>query len=80
MAKGDSKDLLELSDKLRDEILPQLGIKIEDRGVGNAAKWKYEPNVQKLLKEIQDAKGGQDEAKAKKEEAKKAAAEVLRKK
>jgi len=45
MAKGDSKDLLELSDKLRDEILPQLGIKIEDRGVGNAAKWKYEPNV-----------------------------------
>jgi len=45
MAKGDAKDLYALSDKLRDEILPQLGIKIEDRGVGNAAKWKYEPNV-----------------------------------
>ena len=68
MAKGDAKDLYALSDKLRDEILPQLGIKIEDRGVGNAAKWKYEPNVQKLLKEIQDSKSGQDEAKAKKDE------------
>jgi len=69
-----------LSDALRDDILPRLGIRIEDRGVGNAAKWKYEPNVEKLLKEIQDAKGGQDAAKAKKEEAKQAAAEVLRKK
>jgi len=45
MAKGDSKDLYALSDKLRDEVLPLLGIRIEDRGVGNAAKWKYEPNV-----------------------------------
>ena len=45
MAKGDSKDLYALSDKLGDEVLPLLGIRIEDRGVGNAAKWKYEPNV-----------------------------------
>lgn len=80
MAKGDGNDLFALSDKLRDEVLPRLGIRIEDRGVGNAAKWKYEPNVDKLLKEIAEAKGNQDAAKAKKEEQKKAAAELLRKK
>ena len=78
MAKGDGKDLFALSDALRDDVLPRLGIRIEDGGAGKAAKWKYEPNVDKLLKEIADAKSGQDAAKALKEEKKRATEEALR--
>ena len=47
-AKGDPSELFALSDKLRDEILPSLGIKVEDRGVGNASRWTYYPDSSKL--------------------------------
>lgn len=33
-AKGDGKELFALSDQLRDQILPLLGIQIEDKGAG----------------------------------------------
>lgn len=42
-----------LSDKLRDEVLPHLGIRLEDRGKGVESIWKFE-DKDVLLKEIQD--------------------------
>ena len=49
MAKtGEKKDFFELSDKLRDHILPNLGVRIEDRGK-NASIWKYHSDIQGLV-------------------------------
>ena len=36
------KDLFKLCDDLRDDILPHLGIRLEDRPKGQEAIWKYE--------------------------------------
>lgn len=41
-----------LCDQLRDEVLPNLGIRLEDRGKGVESIWKYE-DKEVLLKEIQ---------------------------
>lgn len=36
------KVMFQLSDELRDDILPYLGIRLEDRGKGQVAIWKLE--------------------------------------
>jgi hypothetical protein len=42
-----------LTDSLRDEVLPHLGVRLEDRGKGVDSIWKFaEPEV--ILKEIED--------------------------
>ncbi len=47
----DQKSIMILSDKLRDEILPHLGVRLEDRGKGVDSIWKFE-DKEILLKEI----------------------------
>ena len=37
-----AKDLLILSDKLRDDVLPELGVRLEDTGEGGSGLWKLE--------------------------------------
>ncbi len=44
------KEILQLCDLLRDDILPALGIRIEDRQKGFETIWKYE-DKEVLLKE-----------------------------
>jgi cysteinyl-tRNA synthetase len=52
-ASDDPKALFKISDELRDDILPYLGIRLEDKGKA-ASIWKYEkPEI--LIKE-RDAK------------------------
>jgi len=65
-ANDGGKELFKLSDELRDDILPYLGIRLEDRGKGQDAIWKLE-DKDTLIKE-REAK---IEEKNKKEEEKK---------
>jgi len=44
------KELFKLSDQLRDDILPYLGIRLEDKGKDADSIWKYE-DKEKLIKE-----------------------------
>lgn len=44
------KELFRLCDELRDDLLPHLGIRLEDRAKGQEAIWKYE-DKEVLLKE-----------------------------
>lgn len=37
-----TREILSLSDKVRDNVLPPLGVRLEDRGVGQASVWKLE--------------------------------------
>jgi cysteinyl-tRNA synthetase len=47
------KVIMGLTDSLRDEVLPHLGVRLEDRGKGVDSIWKFaEPEV--ILKEIED--------------------------
>lgn len=63
------KEVFKLSDKLRDDVLPFLGIRLEDRGKSEAI-WKYvEPSI--LIKE-REAKLEAIKAKEAEKEAKKA--------
>jgi hypothetical protein len=47
---GDAKELFRLSDELRDDILPFLGIRLEDKGKGQDSIWKFD-DKEKLVKE-----------------------------
>lgn len=44
------KELFQLSDQLRDDVLPYLGIRLEDKGKDADSIWKYE-DKEKLIKE-----------------------------
>lgn len=70
LAGGDAKEIFKLSDDLRDEILPHLGICIEDKGKLDSV-WKYESDVSKLLKDLQDKKNSKAAEAEKKAEEKK---------
>lgn len=48
----DPKAMFEISDNLRDDILPQLGIRLDDKGQDKQAIWVLE-DVEVLLKERQ---------------------------
>eukprot|EP00831_Metopus_contortus_P026113 TRINITY_DN222_c0_g2_i3.p1 TRINITY_DN222_c0_g2~~TRINITY_DN222_c0_g2_i3.p1 ORF type:complete len:431 (+),score=123.35 TRINITY_DN222_c0_g2_i3:137-1429(+) len=75
-AKSDPKTLFNLCDQLRDVVLPELGIRIEDGKKDQASKWKKE-DPEKIKAE---AKKKEEEKVAKEEEKKKKAAEDLKKK
>lgn len=47
---GGAKEMFKLSDELRDDILPYLGIRLEDRGNGQESIWMYE-KAETLIKE-----------------------------
>jgi hypothetical protein len=42
---------MQLTDQLRDEILPHLGIRLEDRSKGQESIWKFD-DKDLILKEI----------------------------
>jgi hypothetical protein len=60
-----AKDLFRISDELRDDILPYLGIRLEDKGKGYDSIWKFDDR-EKLIKKRESAL----EDKIKKEEEK----------
>jgi cysteinyl-tRNA synthetase len=69
-AAGVEKDhvkVLKACDELRDDILPHLGVKLEDRGKGNPSVWKIY-DKEELLKEIQREKEKQEHDRKVKEE------------
>ena len=70
-AGGDAKELFRLCDELRDDILPHLGVRLEDRAKGQEAIWKYE-DKEILLKErdakIKEKEKKEEEKRRRKEE------------
>ena len=76
-SQGDSIEILDLCDKVRDEHLPELGVRLEDGALGEPAKWKLEdPEVlrrereekQRVQKEKEEKKKAQQEAERKRQE------------
>jgi cysteinyl-tRNA synthetase len=65
------KELFRLCDELRDDILPHLGVRLEDRAKGQEAIWKYE-SAEVLLKEreakIRERETREEEKRKRKEE------------
>jgi cysteinyl-tRNA synthetase len=57
------KYLLELSDAMRDDVLPPLGVRLEDRGEGESAKWILEDSASLML-EIERKRKGEAEKSA----------------
>ena len=70
-AAAGGKEALKLSDELRDDILPHLGIRLEDKGKDAPSIWKYE-DKETLLKE----RAAKLAEKAAKEQAKRERAEL----
>lgn len=71
-ASGESAGtLFKLCDELRDDILPHLGVRLEDRAKGQEAIWKYE-DKEVLLKEreakIREKAAKEEEKRKRKEE------------
>ena len=75
ITEKDTKKVLTLCDKLRDEILPNAGIRIEDKGKGEKSVWKFFDKEEYLKekekeKELKENKRLQKEAEAKERELK----------
>ncbi len=51
-ADGGKGNILNLCDNLRDNILPEIGVRIEDKGKGNPSIWKL-VDPEELKKEKQ---------------------------
>ena len=71
----DIKKVLTICDKMRDEILPNLGVRIEDKGKGEKSVWKFFDKEEYLKekekeKELKENKKKQKEAEAKERELK----------
>lgn len=49
-AKDGHQAMFKISDELRDDVLPYLGVKIEDKGQGNSSTW-YSEDKAVLIKE-----------------------------
>lgn len=64
-----SKEVLALSDALRDEGLPPLGIRLEDRGSNQSSIWKFEDSAS-LVMEIQRKKEAEESRRLEKEKLK----------
>lgn len=62
----DPKAIFSITDKLRDDILPHHGIKIEDKGKGNPSTWML-MDKDALLEEISKKKAEQQKQKEEKE-------------
>jgi len=78
---GKAKEYLELCDKVRDEMLPEVGIQLEDKKDGSVFKIR---DREELLKEMADARAQEEEKQAAKqrlkEEQERQKAEKARKK
>jgi cysteinyl-tRNA synthetase len=73
IADKDVKKVLSICDKLRDEILPNLGVRIEDKGNKEKSVWKFFDKEEYLKekekeKELKENKKKQKEAEAKERE------------
>ena len=66
----DPKKVLSLCDKLRDDILPNLGIKIEDKGKGEKSIWKFFDKEEYLKEKEKDKELKENKRKQKEFEAK----------
>jgi len=71
----DVKKVLTICDKLRDDILPNIGVRIEDKGKGEKSVWKFFDKEEYLKekekeKELKENKKKQKEAEAKERELK----------
>ncbi len=75
-AAAGPKDIYKVCDQLRDNVLPELGIRLEDKGKDQPAIWKKD-DPEKLKNEI---RGKEEEKKKKKDEKEKKAADDLKKK
>jgi cysteinyl-tRNA synthetase len=69
LAGQDKKLLIEQCDKVRDEHLAQLGIRLEDTGMATPSVWMKE-DPETLLKSIADKKAAKEKKEKDKEEAK----------
>ena len=49
-AKSDFKTIFDICDKFRDDDMVELGIRLEDRNIGEPSVWKYEAK-EVLIKE-----------------------------
>lgn len=75
-----SREILSLSDDVRDDVLPALGVRLEDRGLQQASVWKLEDSATLMMemerkKEI-ERKRKEEIARQKEERVAKAAAEL----
>ena len=73
IADKDVKKVLTICDKLRDEVLPNLGVRIEDKGNKEKSVWKFFDKEEYLKekekeKELKENKKKQKEAEAKERE------------
>jgi cysteinyl-tRNA synthetase len=73
---GDTKAVLAIADKLRDDVLPNLGVRMEDKGSGKdvVTVWKLD-NVETLRKERAQKEAARMEKEKQKEEMARVAAE-----
>jgi cysteinyl-tRNA synthetase len=75
---ADAKAVLAASDAVRDDVLPPLGVRLEDRAAGQPAIWKRD-NPEEIMREVQrkreaaGAKAAATKAAAAEREAKEAA-------
>jgi cysteinyl-tRNA synthetase len=74
--KTSAKEMVAVCDKLRDEMLPELGIRLEDKGKDQPAVWK-KVDAAKLKAE---AKQKEDEKRSQEEEKRRKTAEDLKRK
>lgn len=65
---ADQKELMKISDELRDEILPKIGIRLEDRGDGSVWGVDTPENLEIEKQKKIDAKLKKEEEKRKKAE------------
>lgn len=61
-----SKAILTLSDKVRDEVLPPLGVRLEDRGTEQASVWKLE-DAKALVMELERKRQAEEKRREEKE-------------
>lgn len=61
-----SRSILALSDKVRDEVLPPLGVRLEDRGTDQASVWKLE-DAKALVMELERKRWAEEKRREEKE-------------
>ena len=65
----DTKKVLTLCDKLRDDVLPNLGIRIEDKGKGEKSIWKFFDKEEYLKEKKKEKELKENKKKQKEQEA-----------
>mmetsp|Transcript_10111 Transcript_10111/g.8632 ORF Transcript_10111/g.8632 Transcript_10111/m.8632 type:complete len:139 (-) Transcript_10111:70-486(-) len=70
---------MNLSDEIRDDVLPFLGVRIEDKGIGEPSLWKFDDKdelIKERNKKLEEKEKKEQEKKKKEEEKKKKEAEL----